>query len=139
MKASSIARVLSACALLTFAASTAGAQTATQTGSSAAASSTPWAALPVGTYKLDILEFPDGPLVVTVVIRDSSGVAIATLQPGDDPAEPVRIAVKGEELTINGVAGKGPYELVLRRQADVVTGRWTYGGDKGAVKGTAEK
>ena len=139
MRASSIVRVLGASALLTLAASAAGAQTATQSSSpSAATPSAKWATVPTGTYKLDI-QLPEGPLVATVVVRDSSGVPAGTLEPEGDPAMPVKVAVKGVELTLNGEAPKGPFEIVLERQGEQITGRWTYGGDTGKLTGKVEQ
>ena len=139
MKASSIVRALGASALFTLAASAAGAQATTQSSAAAAPSaSTPWAALPAGTYKLDI-QLPERPLPATVVVKDSSGVPVATFEPDGDPAQPVRITVKGTDLTLNGEAPKGPFEIVLQRSGDQITGRWTYAGDTGKLTGKAEK
>ena len=136
---SSIVRVLSAAALFTLVAGTARAQATTQ--SSGGAATTPaaaWAALPAGTYEL-LIQLPERPLGATVVVRDSSGAPAATFQPEGDPAQPVKIAVKGTELTLNGEAPKGPFENVLQRQGNEITGRWTYGGDTGKLTGKAEK
>src|SRR3712207_4571409 len=122
---SSILRALSVAALVTVAASTAGAQTSQP---AAAAPTTPpqaWAAIPAGTYEL-LINLPQGPLNATLVVRDSSGVPAATFQPEGDPADPVKIAIKGTDLTFNGTAPKGPYEVVLQRRGDELTGRWTY-------------
>jgi len=139
MTASSIVRVLGASALFIVAASSARAQTATQAASAAmTAAATPWAAVPAGTYEL-LIQLPDNALPATVVVRDSSGVPTATFQPEGDPAQPVKIAVKGTELTLNGDAPKGPFEIVLLRQGNDITGRWTYGGDTGKLTGKADK
>ena len=139
MKVSSIVRALGFSALFTLAASAAGAQATTQSSSaSATASSTPWAALPAGTYTLDI-QLPERPLAAVVVVRDSSGVPAATFQPGDDPAQPVKITIKGADLTLNGDAPKGPFEIVLQRQGNEITGRWSYAGDTGKLTGKADK
>jgi hypothetical protein len=135
MKASSIIRAFGAIALLTLAASRAGAQATTQSGSTAAtASSDTWAAVPAGTYKLDI-QLPEGPLAATLVVRDSSGAPAATFEPVGDPVQPVRVTVKGKELVVNGDAPKGPFEIVLQRTGDQLEGRWTYGGDNGKLTG----
>jgi hypothetical protein len=139
MKASSLVHALAASALLTIAASTAGAQATTQSSAPAATSaSTPWATLPAGTYNLEI-QLPERPLPATVVVRDSSGVPAATFQPEGDPAQPVKITIKGVELTLNGEAPKGPFEIVLLRAGDAITGRWSYAGDTGKLTGKAEK
>ena len=137
--ASSIVRMLSAAALLTIAASTAGAQTTKPGDASATTPAAAWAALPTGTYEL-LIQLPERPLGATIVVRDSSGAPAATFQPEGDPAQPVKIAVKGTELTFNGEAPKGPFEIVLQRQGtDSVTGRWKYAGDEGKLTGTAQK
>ena len=130
-----IFRALSAAALLALAAGPLHAQAAPRSsGSTATASSTAWPALPAGTYEL-LIQLPERPLEATVVVRDSSGASAATFQPEGDPPMPVKIAVKGTELTLNGEAPKGPFEIVLERQGDVITGRWTYGGEKGRLTG----
>lgn len=135
--ASSIVRTLSAVALLTLSASTARAQ-ATKSDGGAATTPAAWAALPTGTYEL-LIQLPERPLGATVVVRDSSGVPAATFQPEGDPAQPVRIGVKGTELTLNGEAPKGPFEIVMLRQGDEISGRWKYGGDEGKLTGKAQK
>lgn len=136
MKASSIVRALGASALLVVAASAAGAQTSTQTGAAPAAASATWAAVPTGTYKLDI-QLPEGPLAADLVVRDSSGAPAGTFQPAGDPAQPVRVTVKGKDLVVNGDAPKGPFEIVLQREGSELAGRWTYGGDNGKLTGKA--
>ena len=135
----SIVRALSAAALLTLAAGTARAQATTQSGGAAATTpATAWAALPTGTYEL-LIQLPERPLGATIVVRDSSGAPAATFQPEGDPAQPVKIAVKGTELTLNGEAPKGPFEIVLQRQgSDSITGRWKYAGDEGKLTGKAQ-
>ena len=133
MKPSSILRALSAAALLTVAASAAGAQTA-QSASAATTPASAWAAMPTGTYEL-LIQLPERPLGATVVVRDSSGAPAATFQPEGDPAQPVKVAIKGTELTLNGEAPKGPFEIVLQRRGDELTGRWTYGGESGTLTG----
>ena len=130
MKASSMMRALGAVVLLTVAARTAGAQATTQSGSAP----TTWAAVPAGTYKLDI-QLPEGPLAAELVVRDSSGAPAATFQPAGDPAQPVRVTVKGKDLVVNGDAPKGPFEIVLQREGEQLAGRWTYGGDNGKLTG----
>ena len=128
-------RALAASALLIAAAGTANAQAATQSGTAATATSTAWASLPAGVYKLDIA-LPDHALPATLTIKDSSGVAAATLLPeGDDKALPVRITVKSADLYVNGDAPKGPFEIVMQHQGPEITGRWSYGGDTGKLTG----
>lgn len=131
--ASSIVRTLSALALLTLSATTTRAQ-ATTSGDGAATTPAAWAALPAGTYEL-LIQLPERPLGATVVVRDSSGVPAATFQPEGDPAQPVKIAVKGTELTLNGEAPKGPFEIVMLRQGDEISGRWKYAGEEGKLTG----
>ena len=136
--ASSIVRTLSAVALLTLAASTARAQATTSGDAAASAPAATWAALPTGTYEL-LIQLPERPLGGTVVVRDSSGVPAATFQPEGDPAQPVKIAVKGTELTLNGEAPKGPFEIVMLRQGDEISGRWKYAGEEGKLTGKTQK
>ena len=132
-------RVLVASALLVAAATAANAQTAVQSGSSPTASATPWAAVPAGVYKLDI-QLPERVMPATVTIKDSSGTAAATLLPeGDQDAHGVKVTVKGTDLVLNGDADKGPFEIVMQRQGDQITGRWSYGGDAGKLTGKVEK
>ena len=136
--ASSILRALSAAALVTLVATSAQAQTAAQSAGPAAPTTPPqaWAAVPAGTYEL-LIQLPEGPLNATLVVRDSSGVPAATFQPEGDPADPVKIAIKGTDLTFNGTAPKGPYEVVLQHRGDELAGRWTYGGQNGTLSGKA--
>jgi hypothetical protein len=136
--ASSIVRTLSCVALFTLAASTAGAQATKSGDTTAATPAAAWAALPTGTYEL-LIQLPERPLGATVVVRDSSGAPAATFQPEGDPAQPVKIAVKGTDLTLNGEASKGPFEVVLQRRGNEIAGRWTYGGESGKLTGKAEK
>ena len=131
----SFIRAVAASALLIAATGTANAQAATQPATPASAASTPWAAVPVGVYKLDIT-LPDEVLPATITIKDSSGVAAATFQAGEDPeGHPVRITVKSADLYVNGEAPKGPFEIVLQHQGPEVTGRWSYAGDTGKLTG----
>jgi hypothetical protein len=137
MTTSSI-RALAASALLIAAAGTANAQATTQSSTAASAASSPWAALPVGTYKLEIA-LPDQVMPATITVKDSSGVAVATFQPeNDQEAHPVKATVKNPDLVINGEAPKGPFEIVLQHQGPEITGRWTYGGDTGKLTGKIE-
>ena len=136
MTLSSILRAAAVAALLSVA-GVANAQSATKPGPAASTAPTPWATLPVGTYEL-LIQLPERALEATVVVRDSSGVPVATFQPEGDPAQPVKIAVKGTDLALNGEAPKGPFEIVLQRQGNELTGRWTYGGESGRLTGKAE-
>jgi hypothetical protein len=139
MPPSVIQRTLAASALLLVAANAANAQTATQPAGATAAAPTPWAAMPVGKYHLDI-PLPERMLPITITITDSSGVPAATLLPeGDSDALPVKVTLRNPELIITGAADKGPFEIVLLRNADELSGRWTYGGDAGKLTGKVEK
>lgn len=135
----SILRALAASALLVVASTAvANAQTATQSGTAASAASDKWAAVPAGVYKL-LIQLPEQPITATFIVKDSSGVSAATFQAQGDPeAHPVKVAVKGTELVVNGEAPKGPYEIVLTRQGAEIAGRWTYAGDTGKLTGKAE-
>ena len=135
----SFLRALAASALLLVAATAANAQTAAQSGAAPSAPPTPWAAVPAGSYKLDI-QLPERVLPATITVKDSSGTPTATLlTEGDSDAHPVKVTVKGTALVINGSADKGPFEIVMLRQGDEITGRWTYGGDTGKLTGKVEK
>ena len=128
-------RALAAGALLLAAAGTANAQATTQPGTAASAASAPWASLPAGIYKLDIT-LPDQVMPATITIADSSGVAAAKFQAGEDPeTHPVKITVKSTELYVNGDAPKGPFEIVMLHQGPEITGRWSYAGDTGKLTG----
>jgi hypothetical protein len=91
--------------------------------------------MPVGTYELNI-QLPDQLMPATVKITDSSGTPAATFKPeGDQDAHPVKATIKGTELYLNGEAPKGPFEIVLLRQGEELTGRWKYAGDEGKLTG----
>lgn len=138
MRPTILLRALPAAALLTLAARTGGAQTATPSSSAATAPSTPWAAVPVGKYHLDI-QLPDHVMPATITITDSSGTPTATLLPeGDQDAHPVKVTIKNPELTVSGSADKGPFEIVLLRNGEELAGRWSYGGENGKLTGKVE-
>jgi len=133
----SIIRVLAASALLVATGTAANAQVATKSSPAASVASTPWAKVPVGKYELQI-QMPERTIVATLTIKDSSGAPAATFLPeGDQDAHPVKITVKSTELYVNGDADKGPFEIVLLRQGNDLTGQWSYGGDKGKLTGKA--
>jgi hypothetical protein len=133
----SIIRALAASALLVVTATAASAQ-AVQSGSAATAKLTPWGAVPVGSYKLNI-QLPDHELPATLTVTDSSGVAVAKFLPdGEAEAMPVKIWVKGTDLLVDGVAPKGPFEIVLTRQGTDLAGKWEYGGEAGKLTGKVQ-
>jgi endonuclease/exonuclease/phosphatase (EEP) superfamily protein YafD len=133
----SIIRVLAASALLGVTATATTAQAAVESGTTATAASTPWAKVPVGKYELQI-QMPERTLAATLTIKDSSGTPTATFLPeGDQDAHPVKITVKTAELYVNGDADKGPFEIVVLRQGNDLTGHWSYGGENGKLTGKA--
>ncbi|HET9796962.1 MAG TPA: hypothetical protein VFP90_03190 [Gemmatimonadaceae bacterium] len=131
-------RALALSALVALAARPAAAQTATQPAASTAAATDAWSAHPTGSYHLDI-QMPDQVLQATLTITDSSGTPMASLLPnGDQDALPMKVTIKGGELTLNGDAPKGPAEIVLTRQGDQLAGKWSYAGDAGKLTGKKE-
>jgi hypothetical protein len=143
MKSSTILRALGAVALISLAARPASAQAAAQAGSPAATASAPkgdaWAAVPAGTYHLDI-QLPERMLPATLTITDSSGTAKGSLLPdGDQDALALKVTVKGAELTLNGSAERGPVEIVLTHKGSEIDGKWAYGPQSGTLKGKQEK
>jgi hypothetical protein len=141
MKSSTILRALGAVALISAAAMPASAQAAAQAGTPAAATATgdAWTAVPAGTYHLDI-QLPERVLPAALVITDSSGTATASLRPdGDQDALPLKVTVKGTELTLNGSAERGPVEIVLTHKGSDIDGKWAYGPQSGTLKGKQEK
>jgi hypothetical protein len=135
----SIIRALAATALLVVATATiASAQATTQSGSASSTAPEKWADVPAGVYKL-LIELPERPMPATLTIKDVAGVPTATFQAeGEQNANPVKVTIKGAELTVNGTAPKGAYEIVLTRQGKEIAGRWTYGGDTGKLTGKEE-
>ena len=143
MKSSTILRALGAVALISLAALPASAQAAAQAGTPTAAASAPkgdaWAAVPTGTYHLDI-QLPERMLPATLTITDSSGTAKGSLLPdGDQDALALKVTVKGSELTLNGSAERGPVEIVLTHKGSEIDGKWAYGPQSGTLKGKQEK
>jgi hypothetical protein len=140
----SILRALGAVALISFAAVPASAQAAAQAGSpSGAAASAPkgdaWAAVPAGTYHLDI-QLPERVMPAALTITDSSGTPTASLRPeGDQDALALKVTVKNTELTLNGQAERGPVEIVLTHKGSEIDGKWAYGPQSGTLKGKQEK
>jgi hypothetical protein len=143
MKSSTILRALGAIALISAAAMPASAQAAAQAGNPSAAAASAkgdaWAALPAGTYHLDI-QLPERVLPATLTITDSSGTATAKLLPeGDQDALSLKVAVKSTELTLTGSAERGPVEVVLTHKGSEIDGKWAYGQQSGTLKGKQEK
>ena len=142
MKSSTILRALGAVALISFAATSASAQAAAQAGTPSAAapaSGDKWAAVPAGSYHLDI-QLPERVMGATLTIADSSGTATASLRPeGDQDALPLKVTVKSTELTLNGSAERGPVEIVLTHKGSESDGKWAYGPQSGTLKGKQEK
>jgi hypothetical protein len=144
MKSSTILRALGAVALISFAAMPASAQVAAQAGSpsgaAAVASGDKWAAIPAGTYHLDI-QLPERVMPATLTIADSSGTPTASLQIEGDQGGGLglKVTVKSTELTLNGTAERGPVEIVLTHKGSEIDGRWAYGPQSGTLKGKQEK
>ena len=141
MKPSTILRALGAVVLISVAAKTASAQSAAQAGSPAAsvAKGDAWAAIPAGSYHLDI-QLPERVMVATLAIADSSGTPTASLTPeGDATALPLKVAVKSGELTLTGQAERGLVEIVLTHKGTEIDGKWAYGPQSGTLKGKQEK
>ncbi|HEX7979935.1 MAG TPA: hypothetical protein VF461_15105 [Gemmatimonadaceae bacterium] len=143
MKSSTILRALGAVALISAAAMPARAQAAAQAGSPAAATTSAkgdtWAAIPAGSYHLDI-QLPERVMPAALIITDSSGTATASLRPeGDQDALPLKVTVKSTELTLNGSAERGPVEIVLTHKGSEIDGKWAYGPQSGVLKGKQEK
>jgi hypothetical protein len=141
MKPSTILRALGAVVLISVAAKPASAQSAAQAGSPAAsvAKGDAWAAIPAGSYHLDI-QLPERVMVATLTITDSSGTATASLLPeGDANALGLKVTVKSTELTLKGEAERGPVEIVLTHKGSELDGKWAYGLQSGTLKGKQEK
>jgi hypothetical protein len=143
MKPSTILRALGAVAFISIAAMPAGAQAAAQAGNpgtaSATASGDAWAAIPAGSYHLDI-QLPERVMGAALVITDSSGTPTASLRPeGDQDALPLKVTIKSTELTLNGSAERGPVEIVLTHKGSDIDGKWAYGQQSGTLKGKQEK
>jgi hypothetical protein len=143
MKSSTILRAFGAVALISAAAMPASAQATAQAGNPSAAAASAkgdaWAAVPAGTYHLDI-QLPERVLPATLTITDSSGTATAKLLPeGDQDALALKVAVKSTELTLTGSAERGPVEIVLTHKGSEIDGKWAYGPQSGTLKGKQEK
>jgi hypothetical protein len=143
MKSSTIVRALGAVALITLAARPASAQAAAQAGSpsttTSAAKGDAWAAIPAGTYHLDI-QLPERVMPATLTISDSSGTPTASLLPeGDQDAHGMKVTVKSQELYLNSQAERGPIEIVLTHKGSELDGKWAYGPQSGVLKGKQEK
>lgn len=118
-------------ALVTLASLTLAAPAAAQGGGQAVAPAgaavLPWDAKPVGTYDLKV-QTPERIVGVTLVIADSAGALVATMQQDNDPqARPMTIAIKGADLTLATDAPRGRLTVVMQREAERVFGRWTIG------------
>ena len=142
MKPSTLLRAFGAVALISAVAMPARAQAAAQAGTPSAAtpaSGDKWAAIPAGSYHLDI-QLPERVMVATLTVADSSGTPTASLRPeGDQDALPLKVTVKNTELTLNGSAERGPVEIVLTRKGSDIDGKWAYGPQSGTLKGKQEK
>lgn len=126
--------------LLATAAGTAAAQgTAAPGGPSVttnAPSVTHWDAHPTGKYLLE-MTIPERAMQVDLTISDSAGVPVAMFWPvGDNDGHAMTVTVKDTDLVLTALAPRGKVELVLQRNNDQITGRWSMGDEeKGALTG----
>jgi hypothetical protein len=96
-----------------------------------------WDARPVGTYNLDVA-LPDRVMPARLTIAaDSAGKLTASFWPiGDNDAHDMVVTVKGTDLVLDAEAPRGHVEFVLQHEGDKVAGQWSFGPDKGTLKGT---
>ena len=143
MKPSTILRALGAVALISLAARPVSAQSAAQAALPQAASvakGDAWAAIPAGSYHLDI-QLPERVMPATLTITDSSGTPDAprSRRGGSGRRSGLKVTVKGAELYLNGQAERGPVEIVLTHKGSEIDGKWAYGQQSGTLKGKQEK
>ena len=125
-------RILSLAALLAVGATTASAQTVSYANSPA---SVRWVERPTGEYRLEF-RVPYQTNKVNLTISDSSGALAANFQPvGDKGAHPMTVRMQGSDMILQAYTQRGVFEVVLARQDDLITGRWSLGAANGLVQG----
>jgi hypothetical protein len=133
MTARTTLRLLSVAALLALGARTAAAQSGTANIASPASAS--WDERPTGQYVLE-LAVPHRTNKVNLTISDSAGGLAAAFQPvGDSKAHAMTVRMQGTDMILEAYSPRGLFEIVLERQADRLSGRWSLGEAKGIVQG----
>ena len=137
MSAITSLRLVSVAALLTVGAQAAAAQNATSSNIASPASAG-WGDSPAGKYLLE-LEAPNRTNRVNLTISDSAGGLAASFQPiGDRKAHEMTVHLQGADIVLLADTPRGMFSIVLTRQADRITGHWSLGDAKGAVRGRVE-
>jgi hypothetical protein len=124
---------------LAVAANHAAAQSAdsSKTAASAAAAlkAAPWSARPVGVYNLEIA-LSDRAMPARLTVSEVDGKLTASLWPeGDNDAHEMSVSVKDTDLIFDAEAPRGHVQLVLQHEGDRITGSWSYGQERGALRG----
>ena len=99
-----------------------------------------WDAHPTGKYLLE-LTLPDRKMQATLTLSDSVGTPVALFWPvGDNDGHALSVTVDGADLKLYASTPRGPFNMVLNRAADHVTGRFSMGlVESGPVDGHLER
>jgi hypothetical protein len=111
-----------------------------QPSAPSAASTAAWDAHPTGKYLLE-LTLPDRKMQATLTLSDSVGTPVALFWPvGDNDGHALSVTVDGADLKLYASTPRGPFNMVLNRAADHVTGRFSMGlVESGPVEGHLER
>jgi hypothetical protein len=113
-----------------------GDQSKTPPPSTPAITAVRWDAHPVGTYNLEIT-LPERVMPARLTVTEVDGKLVASLWPeGDNDAHEMSVSVKDTDLVFDADAPKGHVQLVLQHEGDRIAGSWTFGPDRGTLRGT---
>lgn len=133
MKANSFLILVAGAAILAAGARSLGAQ-------GAPSAVTHWSQHPTGKYRLQ-LALPDHVMDADLTIADSAGTPVANLWPvGDHDGHSLAVVVKDTTLVLSAATPRGPFEMVLQRQGDKLTGHYSMGvQEAGEVQGQVKE
>ena len=99
-----------------------------------------WRQHPTGKYRLQ-LALPDRMMDADLTITDSAGSSTAIFWPvGDNDGHALTVTVKDTTLVLSASTPRGPFEMLLQRQGDQISGHYSMGiQEAGEVKGQVKE
>ena len=139
MRASTFLSLVAVATLLAGSARPAAAQGA-PSAAAAAPVVTHWSQHPTGKYRLQV-SLPEHVMDADLTIADSAGTPVANFWPvGDNDGHSLAVAVTDTALVLSAATPRGPFQMVLQRRGDQITGRYSMGvQESGAVQGQVKE